>query len=146
MRNARTIRNAMLAGGIAGTLILGVVGRLVMAGVALVAGRDLNLSFRGLIEVIIIGAVWGGLGGLVLVVIRSLVAPTRRAHTLTLAAVLFGASFLAFCVRGRILLDPVLLLTLAAAVALFILYSLTTDALLTCFERHAKDSERSAPT
>ena len=46
----RQVSLALLAGAVAGALVLGIAGRAATAGVAFVTGNALNLSLRGVLE------------------------------------------------------------------------------------------------
>jgi hypothetical protein len=61
---------AVVVGALSGAVILGLLGRLAMAGLALAMGRASNLSLRSVLEVVVIATVVGAVGG----VIRQLLA------------------------------------------------------------------------
>lgn len=56
---------AIVAGVVVGAVILGLVGRLAMAGMALAMGRDSNLSLRSVFEVVVLAMVVGAVGGVI---------------------------------------------------------------------------------
>jgi len=56
---------AVVVGALAGAIILGFIGRLAMAGVALAAGMASNLSLTGVLQVVVFATVAGAVGGLI---------------------------------------------------------------------------------
>lgn len=128
---------AVLAGAVAGVLILGLGGRIAMALIAIGSGTDLNLSLRGIFEVLPVGILIGTVGGLLLVPVR-IVFPTHRlTRGIIIGALLFSGSLLISWSAGGLKLDfhSVLPLTLAVVAIIFMLYGVAIDALLTRFER-----------
>jgi hypothetical protein len=127
---------AVVAGGVGGVFILGLGGRIAMALIALHYGTDVNLSFRGVFEVLSIAFVIGIAGGLLLLPLR-LLFPTRRlVRSTIMGALLFSGSLFISWATGRLSFDShaVLPTALTAVAIIYGLYGLTTDALLTRFE------------
>jgi hypothetical protein len=56
---------AIVVGAVCGAAILGFLGRLAMAGMALAMGRTPNLSLRGFVEVVVLATVVGAVGGVI---------------------------------------------------------------------------------
>ncbi len=54
---------ALIAGAVTGALVLGIAGRGATSGLTLVTGNALNLSLRGMLEVVIVGTLVGAIGG-----------------------------------------------------------------------------------
>ena len=64
MKNNHMILLSMLSGAIAGVIILGLVGKFAMAIVSSLLGSNMNLSLPGILEALMIGTVFGVIGGL----------------------------------------------------------------------------------
>jgi hypothetical protein len=143
MLSRESIVTSLIAGAAVGTVVLGLFGRLAMAGVALADGSPLNLSFSGLAQVVVYGAVLGGVGGLVALPTRSHFPANRHLRSVIVAAVLFVGSFLFPLVRGRISLGPreTQLFVLVVAAAVFLIYASTLDSLMNRIERGRKGEE-----
>jgi hypothetical protein len=129
---------AVLAGAVAGAVVLGAIGRIAVAGVALIIEGPVNISARGVLEVVVVGVLVGAIGGILLLPVRSLVRGGRVIRGLVLGAVLFIASFLLSLLRGWTSLsfsrNP-LPLTLVTVAAVYVIFAITADALLSWFER-----------
>lgn len=82
-------------GAVWGALILGVVGRAAMAVIALVSGQSVNLSLRGTVQVIVLGALAGVVAAPVLMLLRNLLPARRPLRVLLLALVLFAVTWFA---------------------------------------------------
>ena len=67
----REMPSALVAGAVTGALILGIAGRGATAVVSLLSGSPLNLSLRGVSEVVIVGTLVGAIGGVLLLVLKS---------------------------------------------------------------------------
>jgi len=143
MGNHRTSVSAVLAGAIAGVVVLGVIGRVVMAGVALVTGSPLNISMRGLLEVLFVGVLVGAIGGFLLLPVRSVVRGGQMARGAVLGALLFLGSFL-FSLLWRMCLSSsqtVLPLTLVVVGVLFVIYGIAVEVLMTRLERDSRTAQ-----
>lgn len=134
MSNWKVLPAALAAGALAGALVLGLLGRVATAGIAVAVGRDLNLSLRGILEVFALGLVVGGVGGLFLVPVRRLFPASRAARDLLLGVALFAASFLVFLLQGGAVLGGLTLLTTVVVAGVYVLYAYLTDALLARFQ------------
>ncbi len=119
------------AGALSGALILGIAGRAATASLAHLYSFPLNLSLKGVLEAIILGAVVGGLGGLLLNVLQRGWNRHPIFAGMTVGVILFGVTTLLFLIRGRFTIDLSLLqsLTLAVAFILFLVYGITVAAL-----------------
>lgn len=85
----------VMRGAITGALILGLVGRAGMAMIALLSGQALNLSLRGTLQVIVLGAVVGAFAGPVLMLLRNMIPASRAMRVLSLSVVLFLVTWFA---------------------------------------------------
>ncbi len=68
---AQTLKG-LIAGTISGILILGLAGRAVTAGIALVTDTPSNLSFGGIGESVVVGALVGANGGCLLIMLKNM--------------------------------------------------------------------------
>lgn len=136
MRYYRELALALLAGAVTGTLVLGIAGRAATAGVALITGNALNLSLMGGLEVVIVGALVGAVGGVLLLVLRSVHGDSELARGITVGAILFVCSFLVAWVSGKIALglSSIQLFMLGVVAIMFMVYGVCADVLLTRFE------------
>jgi peptidoglycan/LPS O-acetylase OafA/YrhL len=136
MNESHPATPALLAGAVAGALILGLAGRLAMAAVALATGHPTNLSLRGLVMVTLVGAVVGALGGVLVLVLRRTYRGSGPARGLAAGAVMFLGSMLVAVVTGKLPgVSPIQILTLAVVAATFLVYGVSADALLSRFEQ-----------
>lgn len=91
----RVVRSA-LAGLVCGTLILGVGGRLLMRGIALASGGSGSFSLGGSLEVVAVGALYGTLGGLLLLAVPRRLgrwrSPTHACSLLVIVALSSAAA------------------------------------------------------
>lgn len=128
---------ALIAGGTVGTLVLGVLGRLAMAGVALAEGSPLNLTLAGFGQVVIYGAVLGAVGGLAALPTRTHFPGNHYLRSVIVAAVLFVGSFLFPLMRGRIRLGSgsEQAFTLVLAAAIFLVYASILDTIMNRLDR-----------
>lgn len=138
MKHYHEVLLALLAGAVSGTLILGIVGRAATAGVSLVTGNSLNLSLRGVLEVMIVGAVVGAIGGLLLLTLRSVCRGNKLALGIIVGLLLFVCSTLLVLVSGMLAFDKsfVQFFTLGVVAAVFVIYGVWAAALLTQFNRY----------
>ncbi len=136
MNESPSTSSALFAGAIAGALILGLAGRLVLAGVALASGNPTNLSFRGLVMVTLVGAVVGAIGGILVLVLRRSYRGSGPGRGLAAGAIMFLGSILVALVTGKLPgISPIQALTLAVVAAIFLVYGVSADALLSRVER-----------
>lgn len=63
MKKSRRILIGMLAGSTAGAVVLGIGGRLAMRMIGVLGGLDGGFSWGGTLEVILLGAIIGGISG-----------------------------------------------------------------------------------
>jgi hypothetical protein len=99
MPSRHVILDAIISGTLLGAVVLGVGGRLAMAGITAVGGGTPQFSFGGTMTVVALGAV-SGLAGSVLALLSKLAvsrAPSRFAWT---EYVLFGALLFVVTLRG----------------------------------------------
>jgi hypothetical protein len=142
MTNYRKVPLALIAGAAVGALVLGIAGRAAMTGIALLAGSSLNTSMRGLFEVMLFGAVLGAVGGAMLVPVRKVLQASRLARGTVVGVLLFAGSCVVSFFRGQIGFGfrAILPVTLAMAAAMFIVYGVSLDALLTRLEGNARQT------
>jgi hypothetical protein len=127
--------SALAAGAIAGALVLGLIGRMATAAVALVTGHPPNLSLNGLLEVAVAGALLGILGGLLLLAFRR-GRQTGVVRGVLVGVTLFLASVLASWLAGRVEFGvPASGLMFSVVALVYAGWGLSADALLTRFER-----------
>lgn len=129
---------ALLAGAVSGVIVLGVVGRAVMAVLALVKGSPTNLSLRGALEVVAIGGLVGAVGGFLLLLAKRILPASRLVQTTLVALALLVGSLTVALAGGRISPDAhtALPITLLLAAVVFGVYGYVADALLGRQERH----------
>ncbi len=89
---------AALVGVVAGTLFLGVGGRLLMRGIALATGGSGGFSLGGSLEVVLVGALYGGFGGLLYLTLPARLG--RGRPPLHAAALLLIATLTSTAARG----------------------------------------------
>ena len=141
MTHFRKGRVAILLGAAVGALVLGLGGRAATAGLALITSREVNLSLHGLLEVLLLGAVIGGVGGLLLLLVRRLPRLGRAGRGMLLGAGLFLASGLvSWFSCGMKLGMGVQPYTLAAVALVFLIYGFALDGLFTRFDGGAKSN------
>jgi len=122
---------AVFLGAVVGCVVLGLVGRGVTAGLALSMGREANLSLNGLVESAIVGAVFGAVGGLLLLPVRKLVPAAGAGRGLLLGLLLFLGSLLLTRLLGRAAFDSstTQALTLGVVAVVYIAYGVVLDGL-----------------
>jgi len=125
----------MLIGAVSGILILGVVGRAATAGIALVTGNSINLSLRGALEVVAIGAFIGAIGGILLLVFRNLCRGNGIACGIIAGLVLFICSTIFLSVDGKFAFNMSVMqvFTLSVVAAVFMIYGVFTSKLIKRF-------------
>ena len=138
MKYYREVLLPLLAGAISGALVLGIAGRAAMAGVALINGNSLNLSLRGVLEVVIVGTLVGAVGGGLLLTLRSVCRSYGLASGIIVGIILFVGSTFFVVVSGRITFDMsfIQFLTLSVVFIIFMIYGVCSSALLTRFKRN----------
>ena len=112
---------AVLLGVAGGTFILGVGGRVAMRGIAVMSGGTGAFSWGGTMTVVLLGALSGLVGALVLMGVRSLL-PRRAA----LRGIIYWAFLILVALRGLNPLDPQRLLLF---MPLILLYGITLQVL-----------------
>ena len=144
MSHYRETPPALVAGAVTGALVLGIAGRGATAGIALVTGNAVNLSLKGVLELVIVGTVVGAIGGVLLLVLRSVRGGARLARGAIVGVVLFACSILVSWVNGKIAFSvtPTQLFTLIVVVIMFMVYGVCADALLTRFEDGGRRKSR----
>jgi hypothetical protein len=85
---------ALAAGAVAGALVLGVGGRLLMAIVVLLAGGQPRFSTGGSFEVLVLGTGYGAGGGLLIPLLPRTVGARQRQAAALLGVLLFAVAWL----------------------------------------------------
>ena len=121
---ARRLGLALLAGAVAGLVILGIGGRLAMWIIALAAGQAPRFSVGGSMTVVWLGALFGAPGGAIALALRRSVAwrPLARGAVLgglglAVALVVVGRQF-----EGPVTTPPVLFVVLGSFAVMFLAY------------------------
>jgi hypothetical protein len=128
MSRFRVALLAVAAGGLAGVLVLGVGGRLLMAVLVLLAGGHPSFSPGGSLKVISVGTGYGAVGGLLLLLVSWRTGRQRLAGAL-LGLLLFAVAWLTSPV-GRAAAAGRLPRVLGLAVPAFMIWGLVAAALL----------------
>jgi hypothetical protein len=133
---------ALIAGLVSGFLVLGLGGRLAMTLVALLGGTRPRFSFAGSLEVVLLGTLYGVLGGVVLAVIRRRWPRVALRGGLALGALLCGIAWLTSVVgRQTASASPVAVPVLVGvSVAIFGLYGGAAVWLAALHDRRADGS------
>jgi hypothetical protein len=125
------MRSAVIAGATVGALILGLAGRAAMAGIALLEGVATNLTLRGVLETLILGALMGAVGGASLLEAGRRLGLTGIGAGLLVGAALFtgslAVSWLGGAMQGAGLAS---LPTLGVAAVFFLAYGAATERVL----------------
>jgi hypothetical protein len=90
----RLLLISIVAGMLAGALVLGIGGRLLMSGLVLLGGAQPRFSLGGSANVVLIGALYGAAGGVLLVPLRRASRRIRLPAGVLLGLVLFGLAWL----------------------------------------------------
>ncbi|MDH3785894.1 MAG: hypothetical protein OEV00_11275, partial [Acidobacteriota bacterium] len=101
MKQANTYLEAVFVGGIAGIVVLGLVGRIATAVVAQAMGQPTNFTLSGLLEVTVVGAVVGALGGALFLFLRERLTFPGLMPAIVVGAVVFAASIFVPWLSGR---------------------------------------------
>ncbi len=149
MGRGHRVAIAALAGLVAGTLVLGVGGRLAMRAVAYTEPAPPRFTWLGTLQVLGAGAAWGTVTGPVLLVFDGLRArrhwaagPVFGAVVLGLAALVVGA-VLGF--GGRIVAPPAfIILSAVVFLALFLAHGVMVDLLVSRWQRSQRPSSEAA--
>jgi hypothetical protein len=118
----------VLIGTLSGAVILGLLARLTMAIIALSSNHPVNLSIRSIAEVIVVGAVVGAMGSIVLLGLRTLISP-GIARGIILGFLLFSGSLMIGLMAGRVAFgeQPITFITFALLGVVFVLYGIVTE-------------------
>jgi hypothetical protein len=129
---AREAFLTLAAGTIAGLLVLGIGGRLLMAALVLLMGGRPDFTAGGSLKVVLVGTGYGALGGLLLLPLRRVVGERRLLSGPLLGLVLLGVGWLTSPVGRAAGSGPGsrVVIVLALAMLAFIAYGVATDALL----------------
>jgi hypothetical protein len=122
---------SIVAGAIVGVVVLGWLGRLATAAVAVALDHPANLSVPGMLEATVVGAVGGATGGFLLATIRNsgVGAPLSGVAT---GAALFALTATLAWMRGRLPLGPTVpqAATLIVVFALYLAFGTVLDAVV----------------
>jgi len=121
-----------LMGGIVGALVLGAGGRLSMAGLMLMRAQQPAFTLGGTMDVVAVGALYGLVGGVLLIPLRRLVESRKLRRGVTLGLLLLIVGWLT-SPTGREM-SSVLGSLIPAAIGLasvtFVVYGVVLDALV----------------
>ena len=138
MKYYREILLALLAGAVSGALVLGIVGRAATAGVALVIGDSLNLSLKGVLEVVIIGMFVGAVGGILLLMLKNVFRGDGLTLGVIVGLIMFVCSTIFVIISGRVTFDMsfIQFFVFGVSIFIFVIYGILSSALLTRFNRY----------
>ena len=133
----------LILGATLGAIVLGIVGRVAMVGVALITENDVNLSLKGVLVVILLGTLLGAVGGLVLLPLRKMLLGGNAFRGILLGFILFGFSLAAAPVSIGMAFDPRSAggLTLAIVAIVYVIYGITLDAIVSWFHDGVKRTD-----
>jgi hypothetical protein len=122
----------LAAGTVAGLLVLGIGGRLLMAALVLLMGGRPGFTAGGSLRVMLVGTAYGALGGLLLLPLRRIVGERRLLSGPLLGLVLLVVGWLTSPVGRAAASGPGrrVLIVVALAVLAFTGYGVATDVLL----------------
>jgi len=142
MKYYREILLALLAGAVSGALVLGIVGRAATAGVALVIGDSLNLSLKGVLEVVIIGMFVGAVGGILLLMLKNVFRGDGLTLGVIVGLIMFVCSTIFVIISGRVTFDMsfIQFFVFGVSIFIFVIYGILSSALLTRFNRYWRKS------
>jgi hypothetical protein len=132
MPTLRSAGLALVAGAVSGIVVLGIMGRVAMVVVARGLGVPANFSFRGLVEVSVLGGLVGAVGGLLLLLARRMLPGRRSIQSLLVAGALFLGTLAVAVIGGRTTFgtDTMQPLTLAVVAIVFLGYGGAARVLL----------------
>ena len=138
MKYYREILLALLAGAVSGALVLGIVGRAATAGVAFVIGDSLNLSLKGVLEVVIIGMFVGAVGGILLLMLKNVFRGDGLTLGVIVGLIMFVCSTIFVIISGRVTFDMsfIQFFVFGVSIFIFVIYGILSSALLTRFNRY----------
>jgi len=84
---------SVAAGFVAGIIVLGIGGRLAMAALPTLTGTRPVFSWGGSVEVVLLGAMYGAVGGVILALLIRLGRPVGATRGLLLGVLLLGAAW-----------------------------------------------------
>lgn len=127
----RSDLDVVLAATIAGIVVLGVGGRLAMAGLALANRSRTGFSWGGSLEVVLLGTFYGAIGGVLLAVLRRVWPQADRWRGIGLGGMLLGVAWASSTVgRQTAASAPVGVVTiLGISLAIFAVYGVVADSL-----------------
>jgi len=142
MKYYREILLALLAGAVSGALVLGIVGRAATAGVAFVIGDSLNLSLKGVLEVVIIGMFVGAVGGVLLLMLKNVFRGDGLTLGVIVGLIMFVCSTIFVIISGRVTFDMsfIQFFVFGVSIFIFVIYGILSSALLTRFNRYWRKS------
>ena len=145
--SAHRLRNviaALVAGILAGALLLGIGGRLAMLVLALSIGLQPEFSWGGSFDVVVLGTIYGAAGGAILAVLRDLWPRSGQWAGAISGLILVGAAWAMSAVgRQAAAANPagVPLIFIVSAV-LFLAYGFAANALVTAWHLRRDRSEK----
>jgi hypothetical protein len=113
---------AIVLGAMAGAIVLGAFGRLVMAALADALGGESNLSTRGVAQVVMVGGVLGALGGITRQCLERWAPVSPVARGFLVAFITFALSLLLWIFSTRAALRMIPASTIPTLTAVLVMY------------------------
>ena len=131
MNRWRILFTTLLAALVAGAIVLGVGGRLAMAGLSLANGNRLEFSWGGSFEVVVLGMIYGAVGAVPLAIIRRFWTEDGWARGIVVGALMLGIAWLSSTVgRSTAAASPTAVPTiLGISLLIFVAYGIVADRL-----------------
>jgi len=119
-------------GAIVGALILGLIGKFVLAFISLFVGSVMNLSLSGILEAIVLGTIMGAVGGLLAIGIRKIKILKTTGQGLVIGTTLYMLSllFTILLTKMEVNFTGLQFLTLVVVLGLYILYGVSFSVLI----------------
>jgi len=138
MNTNREMLLSLLAGMVSGAFVLGIVGRAVTSGIAFLIGNSLNMSIKGVFEVIIIGMFVGGVGGVLLFVLKNKMHKYKLASSIIVGLIMYVSSIIFGIITGAIIFNNSLiqLYIFVVALIIFVIYGILTSLILSKFSHY----------
>jgi hypothetical protein len=132
----------MLSGAVAGVVILGLVGKIAMVIVSLLMGSNTNLSLSGIYEAIIIGTVFGIIGGLIQIPVGRIKEFSMFVQGIVIGLILFALSILLSTLFTRMKFDfsVAQLLTFAAIFGIYVFYGVSVITIVNWFRSRGAET------
>ncbi|MBX3132307.1 MAG: hypothetical protein KF689_02815 [Gemmatimonadaceae bacterium] len=132
--------SAILAGAVAGLGVLGVGGRLAMAALPFITGAPTRFSWGGSLEVVLLGTIYGAIGGIALALLRRTRVMAVPGASTGFGLLMFGVAWLTSPVgRATAPTAPVAIpIVLAFSAGVFVAYGMLASSLARQWSGSAK--------